>query len=434
MGADLQPLAGAKVLIGTELNSIAGNFLTTDASGHAALPAAWTSSQPVTIEGPGHLRATYYAQEPGAHTYRLRKKMSDARFELKGVTLGHTIVDKDDFIDFSLVMPAMTRNDLLTFNLNSVISSQVDTISVIGQQIDIPSNVALPRQKETYMLPVTLEKPAYRLYFSEPGVQRVFAARGRFPFKSVVGKLRNNTPFYELINDFTISGGGVKDIDLSKPSTQADLSVKDLNFSSKVKITAPRFSGDETMLAIGVSQNAEFLIPTDVKRLKAGEQMQISTLDAKSLLISILKKTADLESSAAGADRLSAVLIPAENAMPQFLPMLGDPTLAINGDMLVPKMNSVAGVNAIATYTVLSQVQEVVNGKDKVLVNKPYWEAYAPEWLEVVSLPKWPEAQNMAGKKRWEVNLIGSLNASQVELGPAMINSATHVTHTSLDF
>jgi hypothetical protein len=273
------------------------------------------------------------------------------------------------------------------------------------------------------------------LYFNESGVQRVFAARGRFPFKDVVDELRNKKKFYDLINYFTISGGGVKDIDVNKSSTQVDLSVKDMNFNVKATVKAPAIRGDETLLAVGVAQMSEYLIPTDVKSLKSGQSMQIAMLDANGMLVSILKKTADLDQSdVAGADRLSAVLIPAANAAPQFLPILANPSLAKNGDMLVQKLNPISGVNAIATYSVLSQIQETTQGSQKVKVNKQYWEVYAPQWLEVVSLPEWPEADHITGKKHWEVNLIGSLNASQVDLGPAMINSATHVTHTSIDF
>ncbi|MGZ3746218.1 MAG: hypothetical protein ACXWRE_02710, partial [Pseudobdellovibrionaceae bacterium] len=111
-----------------------------------------------------------------------------------------------------------------------------------------------------------------------------------------------------------------------------------------------------------------------------------------------------------------------------------DPRLASNGDLLVPPMTSVPGVNAVATYSVLSQVQESLQGNEKVRVSNSYWETYAPKWLEVINLPQWPEGNHLPGKKHWEINLIGSLTVSQVDLGPAMINNATHVTHSSLDF
>jgi hypothetical protein len=438
VGEDLQPLAGAKVLIGQEVSDpFLNNYMQTDSSGHLTLPAGWTDAQPVTIEAPGYIRATYFAQDPADRTYRLRKKNNTTKtqYELKGGTVGHKIVDRDGFIDFSLVIPALTRADFLSFKIDSVISAQHDTISVLGQDTDIPSNVALPKQSESYFLPLTIEKPIYRIYFGEGGVQKVFSGRGRFPFKKVVDKLRDKVPFYDVVNDFTISGGGVKDLDLTKSSTQADLSVKDFDFKNKVNFIAPAIDGNETLMVVGIAHMAEYMIPTDVKVLKSGEKMGITTLDTKGSVFSILKKTKDMESDGPGSDRLSAVLTPAATgASPKFLPIMTDPSLAKNGDMLVPKMNSIAGVNAVATYAVVSQIQEILQGKKKVTMNTSYWEMYAPNWLEVVNLPKWPEGNHLAGKKHWEINLIGSLNVSRVDLGPAMVNNATHVTHSSLDF
>jgi hypothetical protein len=438
VGEDLQPLAGAKILIGTEEGvPFAGNYLAADASGHIELPAGWGDATAVTIEAPGHIRATYFGQMPGDRTYRLRKRSSanTTQFELKGVTTGHQVVDRDGFIDFGLVIPALTRKDFLSFNIDSVISPQFDTISILGQDADIPSNITFPKQKESYILPVTIEKPTYRTYFPESGVQKVFAARARFPFKQVVDKLRNKAPIYELVNDFTISGGGVKDINITKSSTQVDLSVTDLDFKGKVNVTAPAISGDETMLVVGVAPMNEFMIPTDVKFIKSGQKQSIATLDNKGSILSVLKKSKDLDSSGPGTDRLSAVLIPAGNgAAPQFLPIMADPSMTGNGDVLLPKMNPISGVNAIATYAVISQVLQSVQGTQKVLVNSSYWEVYAPQWAPVLNLPKWPEGNHLPGKKHLEVNFLGSLNVSQVDLGPAMINNATHVTHSSMDF
>lgn len=438
VGEDLQPLAGAKILIGTEQDApFAGNYIVADDQGHIDLPAGWTDATAVTIEAPGHVRATYFAQLPGDRTYRLRKRSNTntTQFEVKGVTTGHQIVDRDGIIDFSLVIPALTRNDFMGFNVDSVISPQSDIISILGQEAEVPSNITFPKQKESYFLPVTIEKPVYRTYFAEGGAQKLFAARGRFPFKQVVDKLRNKAPMYELVNDFTIAGGGIKDLNLTKSTTQQDLSVNDLDFKSKVSVAAPAVSGDETLMVIGVAHANEFMYPTDVKIVKSGQKQNIATLDGKGSILSVLKKTKDMESNDPGADRMSAVLVPAANGVaPQFLPIMADPTLAANGDMLLPKMNSITGVNAVATYAVVSQVLQTMQGNVKVQVSSSYWEMYAPSWTESLNLPKWPEGNHLPGKKHWEVNFLGSLNVSQVDLGPAMINNATHVTHSSLDF
>jgi len=438
VGEDLQPLANAKVLIGNEEgHPFPGNFLTTDSQGHLDLPAGWTGAEAVTLEAPGYVRATYFGQEPGTRTYRLRKKtnMATSQFEVKGITQGHTVKDRDGFIDFSLVIPAMTRNDFLNFDINSVISPQIDTIQVLGQDADIPSNIAFPKQKESYFLPVTLEKPGYRVYFGDSGIHRIFAARGRFPFKEVVDQIRNKAPFYNLVNYFSILGGGVRDLEITNGSTQADLAVNEMDFKSKTPVVAPAFRADESMLVVGISHMAEYLLPTDVKILKAGQKRDIAALDAQGSLFYILKKTQDMENSGPGTDRLSAVLLPVGKVnTPEFLPLMADPSLSARGELLVPKMNPLPGVNPVATYALMSVTREVLQGKDRLKVNSSYWEMYGHQWMESMEVPKWPGDQALSGKKHWEVNLIGSQTVSEVDLGPAMINNATHVTHSSVEF
>ncbi|MNT17354.1 hypothetical protein D3C72_1524980 [compost metagenome] len=65
----------------------------------------------------------------------------------------------------------------------------------------------------------------------------------------------------------------------------------------------------------------------------------------------------------------------------------------------------------------------------------PQWEVYAANWVDRMDLPQWPdEAPAGAGKKRWDVNFVGSQTSSQPALGPAMIEAATHVTHSSVTF
>ena len=49
-----------------------------------------------------------------------------------------------------------------------------------------------------------------------------------------------------------------------------------------------------------------------------------------------------------------------------------------------------------------------------------------------MQLPNWP-LTNSTGKKRVEINFIGTTSSAVVPLN-AVIDSATHVTHASTDF
>ncbi|WII72345.1 hypothetical protein QJS83_00500 [Bdellovibrio sp. 22V] len=430
-----QPIAGAQILIGDALNApFSGNFLTTDAQGQIEIPAGWVDAQAVTIQAPGYIRATYLSQEPGALTVKLRRAPSKTQFEVKGGTSGLPVQDKDGFVDFGLVMPAFTKLDMLAFSIDNVISPQSDRITAVGQDIDVPANISLPEQREKYALfTITLDKPTYRIYYGQSGVNRVFAARGRFPFKSTVDALRGGAEFYELINDFKINGGAIRDIDVKSGQTKLDMPTRELNFTEAKSITAPSLRGDELFLAVGVANQSGYMIPTDVKKIAANQKMNLNTLPgAEPFVLGVLKKTAELKN---GGDRMSVTLLPFSNGTaPTMLPLIPDPTMAADGEILMPKFNTITGVNPIATYSILTKEEEVVQGSAKVKILQPQWEVYAQNWIERMKLPQWPNDSAVTGKKRWEVNFVGSQTASQAPVGPAMIEAATHVTHSSIAF
>jgi hypothetical protein len=428
-------IANAQVLIGDALNTpFEGNFLVSDQNGQIALPVNWTGPLNVTVQAAGYMRATYMNQAPESLTIQLRPMAAGPQFEIKGLAKNLPVEDKDGFIDFGLVMPAFSKIDLLSFNINAVISPQVDRISVYGQKIDVPANISLPEQTEKFgFFSVTLEKAIFRLYAAQPGIKRVFAARGRFPFKSVVDDLRDGKEFYELINDFRINGGGIRDIDV-RGDTKLDVPTRELNFTDKIEVAAPVFRADEIFMTVGLANQSGFMVPTDIKRIELGKTLKVSALPgSEQLVLGVLKRKSEMKGE--GADRMSATLVPLiAGVSPTMLPLIANPTISNQGELLFPKFNSITGVNPIATYLVFTREQEIQQGKEKVKLMNPLWEVYATDWQERMKMPQWPNEQAPTGKKRWEVSFIGSQTASQVGLGPAMIEAATHVTHSSVSF
>ena len=131
---------------------------------------------------------------------------------------------------------------------------------------------------------------------------------------------------------------------------------------------------------------------------------------------------------------MSTSLIPLISGItPTLLPLIPDPKIA-GDELILPQFNSVDGVNPLATYSVLSREEEVIQGSAKVKVMSAEWEVYAPNWLDRIKIPRWPQDGGSLGRKRWEVNFVGSQTASQAPMGPAIIEAATHVTHSSVTF
>lgn len=433
LSSDDTPLAQAQILIGEELDTpFAGNFLTTDDNGQVALPTDWATELPVTVQAAGHVRLTYLNQAPGNLTLKLRKLPSVQQFEVRGVAKNLPIQNKDGFIDFAMMMTAFTKKDILNFDINNFISPQTDRINEMGQDLDIPANVSIPAQEEKYLFfTVNLDKPTYRIY-PQPGINRVYAARARMPFKTIVDELQNGASFYDLINYMKINGGVMRDIDVTTPKTTLDLPMRELNFTDSQEILAPTFRADETYIAVGVSSQSGLLVPTDIKKATSNRKLSLGNLpNTEQLVLGMLKKTADLESM---TDRMSITLIPlTAGVTPQALPLIGNPVLK-NGEIVLPAITPVAGVASIATYSVLSQEIEVLQGAAKVKIPSPLWDVYARQWITGFKIPVWPGNEIIKGKKRWEVSFVGSQNTSHSVLGPAMIEGATHVTHSSISF
>jgi len=435
LSADNQPLAGAQVLIGdAEGTPFTGNFLTADSDGQVALPAQWTTAQSVTVAATGYVRTTYLEQQPGPLVFNLNKQPQTTQYEVTGSAQDLPIANNDGFIDLALNLPGLSKQDMMIFDLSNIISSQNDSISTLGQTLPIPSNISLPNQSEKYLfLKVTLNKPVFRVYYTQPGMNRLYAVRARFPFKTVVDALRGGSNFLDILNTFTLSGGVARDVTIAGAKTQQDMPMTELNFTDKKTVAGPTLGSDEAFMVIGAFQQDGYMMPSDVKRLTSGESISLNNLpNGDQYVLGVLKKSADFNDSS--NDRMSTVLLPfTEGVAPQALPLIEAPTVSGN-TLSLPSVASVSGVNALGTFVRLSAELKEPQGATSVTVHYPVWEVYASGWINQANIPQWPQDQAISSSKRWEVSFIGSQTSSQSALGPAMMEAATHVTHNSVSF
>lgn len=429
------PIVGARVLVGDGVGApFKGNYLITDANGRAVVPAEWLDTAHVTVEADGFVRVTYLNQNPSSLRIELKRKNIGALPKVSGVATGIPVTNGDNQIDFALVMPAFTRQEIFGFDINKVISPENDTITVMGETIEIPSNVSLPKQKESYFLPITLEKPAYRVSFASLGAQKIFAGRGRFPFKQVVDEMRGGKDFGSLINYFKITGGSLRDVTLTGPNLNFDIPTGDLSFAPAVAYKAPAVGRDEMVIGVTANEINGAIVPTDFRKLNSGESTQLSAIpNQPALVASVLKKTNEMAPDKPGATRISVVLSDASLVSnQQFLPLIEDPKV-VNGQLVLPKISTVGGIGQVGTYIVMSEVTVDETAKKKIV--NPMWEVYGASWINNISLPAWPlQFQANSSKRRWDVSYIGSQNTSIESVGIKAYENATHVTHSAAEF
>lgn len=428
-----QPLAQAKVMIGARENvPFPGNVLTTDADGKIALPAQWTDAQPITVEVAGFVRATWMNQAPQALALQVRRKIQAQRMELKGKATGFKNLKQDGWVDVGVIFPALRKDQLASLQVTDLVSPEVDTITIMGQSINIPSNVSLPKQQERYFFTITLDKPVFRSYLPEPRTWKMVAAHARFPFEEVVDDLRAGKSFFDVLNYFEFKSATIKDIALSSPSTNQDLSITDTVFDAKVDVTAPRFASSQTMLAVSVAENGGLLYPTDVKKLGPSETRRlVSPKGVPGYLVGALRDT-NAPSSGAGADAMSVVISPNTGTTKfEFLDIAKAPTARGSTLGLNPPKSSVASVTPAATYATLNKIDRVTSGSMQIDRKSPVWDVYATGWSASMELPEMGSA--ISGSHRWEVLFGAATQGTNVSLSPSIIDGLSHVSKSAVD-
>ena len=358
----------------------------------------------------------------------LRHEPPRGHFELTGVTPGITPQEGSGICEFSVVIPALRREDLLSFNLQEFISPQNDTISVLGQEINIPSNVTLPTQDQNYIFPITISKPNYRNYFPSLGTKKVFAIHGQFPFNDVVDKMRNGSTFFDVINEFTMVNGSLVDATLSKPSQVLNIPVTQMTFSKSQKVKSPKIGSDETMLAAALGERGVFFFPTDVKNMASLSTTNLRVEGAPSSQaqwLAVLKKT-DVNSPQNG---VSAALQNFDGQVPTLLPILRNPKLLSLTHVQIQNVAVPTDLEALATYATLANLSP--SGEEV-----PVWEVYVKSWSTDLQLPTWPGASEdfTPATQRWAVALLGAPLKTAVDLGPGLLQAVTHVTRSTVDF
>jgi len=454
------PILGAQVLIGDKVGSpFQGNLLVSDAKGETALPGQWKTALPVTIQKTGYVAATFLGLKPSSHRLGLRKKIEapkpqpgssenltndqldkDKAFQLRGTTSGYRIVNGDGLIDFGIVMSTFKKRDLFNFDVSMVMSSSKDKITLVGQEVNLPSNVALPLQNEKYVFSFNFDKPQYRLLFPEGGKKSVFLARGQFELQPVIDGHFDGKELFELVNFFNIKGGSLAEANLAEKETVLDINVNQFNLTKKKIVQAPKLNNQQIMIGLSIASAADRLYPQDVKIFESEQKMQLQHHgEAAPMLLAALKNKTEMKPGP-GADRVSAALIPlSEGQTPNLLPLINNPS-SDSGTLVrltVPALPQ--GLSAQGLYLVKSEVTErSIEGGQTEILSQPLRDIYTSEWIEKIDVPAWPDDSNLQTRLRWEVTLLAKSSGGSLPppANPGLVKNlfeqASHATRSSL--
>lgn len=430
-----KPLAGAKVLIGKNVDELPSNFVATDSKGIVAINPAWPARADVTVKANGFIRLTLLNQNLSGMVIKL-SAAPVAPLKLVGEVTQLPVENNDGIMDFGIVMPTLRKTDLLTFDIGKVVSEETDTIEVYGETINIPKNISLPNQRERYgLFPVSMGKPEFSLRFPQPGRYRAYAVRGRFPFRTVIDSMKNGGEFYYLLNITEFNGGVLRDFDLTK-DLRMDLPANEMKFNQRISVEGPQIKADEDFIVLATTQKDGTLFPTDLKILESKQKLKMNTLPGgENYLVGVLKKKSEMKSNVPNAARLSAVLTKmGDSGSSVLMPLVEAPTVASLREINVTQPDLPEGLTPSGMIAVLSTVTEVNRDGKRAVSLAREWEVFGSEWQARIILPLMPGDDLQPAKRRWEVSLVGTDQQNVVSIGPEMLESATHVTRSSADF
>lgn len=436
-----QVVPGTRALVGSQF-SADNPWIQANELGQISIPKTWTNAQDLTIDAPGHVRLTLQQQTPVALNITLKKKSQLPSLSVKGVANGITTKDKDGFLDFSIVLDSLTKKDVLNFNINKVISPWTEEISAIGFKFPIPQNIFLPKQKETYFLTVTLQKPWFSLGYDSFGAKSIYSLRGKFPLKKMLSELQNRKPYYELINHFDFSTAGRLDYGFLTTNLSPAIDTAQIPLDRTYSVKAPVVDGSQVVLGISSFKEKNFYQPLDVKYMQSNETLIFkSSQTATPFFIGVMKNKDEFSGNEANAERMS-VSIDAPKTNVNYLPLTKDPSW-VSGTTLEVDLPSMvdSGFSEQGMVVVISELQNITLPDGSILKYKlPQWEIHSANWHSLVDLPEIDTSSKTA--KRVEVTLLATELDNSGQQNPVTlisnheqrVETATHLTKSARDY
>jgi hypothetical protein len=118
---------------------------------------------------------------------------------IPGVVQGFGTLRKDGIVDAALVVPSLTPQQILTFELDDLLAPD-ENLSAGPMDTKVPGNVFVPEQSENYgIFPITIVKNEFGYYPKETTTTELATYWARAPFSDLVAKIREKAPYKEII-------------------------------------------------------------------------------------------------------------------------------------------------------------------------------------------------------------------------------------------
>lgn len=432
----------AEVIIGNKAGDpFAGNVLKTDGSGRLTTPAAWTTALPLTVTHSNHVRTTFQNTAPQNQQLRIAKADGNVTLNVEGMTTGFGPLKEDGKVDFGLVFPALPVNDIVRFDMASVVSPVMHKITVVGRDVEIPSNITLPPQDESYIFNIHFDKQNYLMPLRQTGVYTMTALHGQFPLQKVVNEVRGGKSLIETLNNFVFLETGLKTVAVSKSVSNENLDVNHFKFQEQAGLTAPAFAKNQFMLTVALAEDGGIWKPTDMKKFNSGETRKLvtnSSLGATKFL-SVLSTQAKAFTSDSLTRALRSIgglfesepfttssamnyqqLSLAVSSQPTFLNLVSAPVVQGKVIQVTPPA-AVPGLTDAGAMLILSEIERS-SGNSSFEKRTRVWEHISSNWISSFVVPDVLPAVPSNKEYRWEILFMAKDGTGKI----------THVTRNAI--
>lgn len=435
------PIPKAQLLIGTKSDD--SLWIVSNDAGEIAIPSTWQTLTTITIKADGYQTLTLINQSPSIQTIKLKKLLPLPTLKLQGAVNGITTKDKDGLIDFALTMESFSKNDLFKFDINKIINPNTENISVAGYDIPLPQNIFLPKQKESYFITITLEKPSFTINFPTFGDKSITTIRGRFPFKKVLSDLQNKKPYYEIVNNFEMISSSDSVTSFLSENNKLTLPAAQNNFDQSKTAIAPVLNSEEAMLGLNCIKNKNIFSPIDIKYFQSKEQQNLkATNSPDQYFVGVIKNKNEFDASNNNTERMSLVILPwSTTSNYQFLDLVTNPSVVSKQEFNIYPPKKLDSLIDSGYSAVISEITTLNLASGKTIeLKSAKWEIYSPTWSNQISLPDLNLAKDK--KYRLEVSFLSqkpdnarNVNFYSVNWGyESQTENATHITKSAVNF
>ena len=438
------PIAEAQVLIGEALNvPFENNLFLSDKNGKIPMPSTWTTTTPLSVAAKGYVTASFLHTSPNGGTFKLRKLHLQKWVEYSGRTTGYQVFDDYSVANIGLVFEAIKRIDLADFNISKIISPEIDTFSVFGSNVSVPSNLSIPEQTLSYIIPFKIAKPGFRVQLETQSDHLMVGLHAEFPVTDLIRGARNNTGIFEMINFFSFTSLSRQAQRIDDINVNRDVDISTSQLFLKNHLSLPKFDKSLVMLTLSVLEENDSLIPLDVKNGLSESSLDLNSLSQKHSSeknIAVLKlKDSTINDPIVSQELMSISIQDAEMAtLPEQLSLLSAPVLKLNSINLSLPTSVARNIFQAGMYFALSEIQPRVNSSVPSEIKNPLWDVYSPTWEEISNLPALPNEMLVPTAathlpRRWTANLLGSDRNELTGLGPDRLKTVNYITKSAAD-